>query len=152
MSSLADWLDQRVDRSRATLGLFVGDVAAITLFVVLGELSHNINPITAATYVLTNTLSPFLLGWVLVAIPLGMYGAATREPTRRVALRTAGAWLGADAIAQAIRATPYIQGGSSLRAILVFGLVSFLVGGGLLVSWRVGTSLLRSRRQSTVPA
>jgi hypothetical protein len=58
-------------------------------------------------------------------------------------LTTAGAWLGADVIAQAIRATPYVRGGASLEASVVFGLVSFVVGGLLLVGWRVGWTLFR---------
>jgi hypothetical protein len=152
MNMVTEWLGDRVDASRATAGLFAGDIAAITLFVVVGEISHGVDPIALAGYVVTNTLSPFVVGWLLVAIPAGMYGAATREPTSRVALRTAGAWFVADVIAQAIRMTPYIQGGASLRSSVVFGLVTFAVGGGLLVAWRVGTTLVRSRQRSTALA
>ncbi len=152
MSSVAEWVGDRVDPSRTTVGLFAGDVAAITLFVVLGEISHGIDPMAVPWYVLGNTLSPFLVGWLLVSVPAGMYGSAPREPLSKLALRTAGAWFLADVVAQMIRATPYIQGGASLENIVVFGLVSFTVGGTLLVSWRVGTAVVRSRRRSTALA
>ena len=152
MSTVAEWFGDRVDPSRGTLGLFVGDLAVIVLFVVLGELSHGIDPVANAGYVVTNTLWPFVVGWLVVAVPAGMYGAATRESPSRVAVRTAGAWLCADVIAQAIRSTSYVQGGATLRTLVVFGLVSFTVGGALLVLWRVGTTVVRSRRRSTALA
>jgi len=152
MSTVAEWFGGRVEVSRTTLGLFAGDLAAIVLFVVVGEITHGIDPVAAAGYVVTNTLSPFVVGWLLVAVPAGMYGAATRESTPRVALRTAAVWLCADAFAQVVRATPYVQGGASFRASVVFGVVSFVVGGGLLVAWRVGTAVVRSRRRSTALA
>ncbi|WP_136715359.1 DUF3054 domain-containing protein [Halorientalis salina] len=152
MNTVTEWLGDRVDVSRTTMGLFAGDLALITLFVVVGEISHGVDPIALAGYVVTNTLAPFVVGWLLVSIPVGMYGVATRESASRVALRTAGAWFGADVIAQAIRSTSYIQGGASLQAILVFGFISFAVGGTLLVAWRAGTTLVRSRRRSTALA
>ncbi|MFD1587507.1 DUF3054 domain-containing protein [Halorientalis brevis] len=152
MSSVAEWIRDRVDTSRTTVGLFAGDVAAITLFVVLGELSHGIDPTAVPGYVITNTLSPFLVGWLLVSIPVGMYGPATDDSRSKLALRTAGAWFLADVVAQVIRATPYIKGGASLENIVVFGLVSFTVGGTLLVFWRVGTAVVTARRRSTALA
>jgi hypothetical protein len=146
------WLGGRVDSTPWTLGLLAGDVAVIVAFVVVGELSHGIDPLAAAGYVVVNTLSPFLLGWFLVAIPAGLY-ANTDESVTRVGLRTAGAWLLADVVAQLVRMTPYIAGGNRLWAVAVFGLVSFAVGGTLLVTWRVGATLVRRRRRrSTVPA
>lgn len=150
MTAVDRWVRNRVAFSWATLGLFLGDVTAIVVFVVTGELSHGIDPVAAAGYVVTNTLAPFLIGWIVVAVPAGMY-VATPDSLRRVTVTTLAVWLGADVIAQAIRATPFVQGGASLRAIVVFGLVSFGVGGLLLVGWRVAVTVV-TRRRSTVPA
>lgn len=152
MSPVAEWFGDRVDPSWTTLGLFAGDVAAITLFIVLGEISHGIDPTEAVGYVVTNTLSPFLIGWILVSIPAGMYGPATCESLTDVALHTAGVWFVANLIGQAIRATPYIKGGTSLWNIVQFGFVAFAFGGAFLVIWRVGTTVIRSRRRKTALA
>jgi len=151
MTAVAQRVRGSVDRSGRTLALLVGDVVAITLFVLLGELSHGIDPLANLTYIVTNTLGPFLVGWVVVGVPAGVYSDTRGETLRRVAVRTAGAWLGADVVAQAIRATPFIVGGGSVWAILVFGAVSYLVGGLILVTWRVGTALLSDRWRTTGP-
>lgn len=134
------------------LGLLVGDLTAITLFVVVGEITHGIDPIAQAGYVVSNTLAPFVVGWLVVAIPAGVYAGETAEALPRVALRAAGAWLGADIIAQTLRSTQYVQGGATLDAILVFGAISFVVGGGMLVCWRVGVAVVSARRRSTALA
>lgn len=151
MTSVAEWFDARVDVSRTTLGLFVGDLAAITVFVLLGEVEHGISLVSSVGYIVTNTWGPFVVGWLLVSIPFGMYGAAPRESPRKVAVRTVGTWFCADLIGQVIRSLPFLEGWIGWQALLLFGLVSFTVGSTLLCLWRVGSTLLMSRRRSAAP-
>lgn len=143
MSTVAERVRGRVDVSLPTLGLAVGDLAAIGLFVVLGEISHGIDPL-GSPGVVADTYAPFVIGWLLVAVPAGAYAAAVRTSPGRAAITVAGAWLVADVVAQALRSTAYFHGNGALT----FAIVAFLVGGTLLVGWRVAVAFLSSRRQS----
>ncbi|SEO10243.1 Protein of unknown function [Halorientalis persicus] len=140
-----DWVRSRVDPSTAT-GLFlVGDLLAIAVFVVMGEISHDY-PLLSMRVL--GTYAQFLLGWLVVAIPAGVYAADYRRDLTRSTVLVLGAWLGADVVAQGLRSTAVFPG----NAALTFGIVAFLVGGVLLVAWRLTFAVVTSRRQSTVPA
>lgn len=138
--------------SLQTLGLQVGDLLAIAVFVVVGEQSHGVDPLSSP-FVVAGTFLPFAIGWLFVAGPARMYDAAVSASTRRVATRTLGAWLVAVVVALSLRRTQLFRGGETpLSEYAVFGLVAFTVGGLLLVGWRVALVTLRARRRSTVPA
>lgn len=122
----------RIDASRATLTLAVGDVLLIAAFVVLGELRHGYGPLADPGRVV-GTAIPFLLGWVLVSVVAGVYAPDVRESVRAAAGRTALAWIGAALIGHALRATPVFHGGLSPA----FVAVSLGVVLALLVPWRV---------------
>ncbi|MFB6093727.1 MAG: DUF3054 domain-containing protein [Halanaeroarchaeum sp.] len=115
-------LDRRALRRYA-----VGDVAAIVLFVVLGEFSHGANPLLVLGSTLT-TVGTFLLGWIVVAGPGGAYGERTLSEARAAVLHPIGLWAVADLLAQAVRATAAVPG----HAALSFYLVALIVGGALL--------------------
>lgn len=123
--------ERRIEFSARTVGLAVGDVAAIGLFVVLGEYTHGIDPFAAVGRV-AGTLAPFLIGWFLVAGVGGLYAGTATRSVRTAVVSTVVAWVLAVAIAQGLRATALFHGG----AALTFALVSVLVGGTLLVAWR----------------
>lgn len=147
MSTVTDRVRGRVDVSLPTLGVAVGDLLAIGTFVVLGELSHGIDPL-ANPMLVADTFAPFYIAWLVVSLPAGLYAASLRTDPRRMVLLTAGAWLLADAGGQLLRATPYFHGGAALS----FAAVVFFVGGTLLVGWRAVLAVVSSRRRSTVPA
>ncbi|MCS7300443.1 MAG: DUF3054 domain-containing protein [Fimbriimonadales bacterium] len=52
-------------------GWMIADTIALTLFVLMGLYSHG----TLDEYGLQRSLPPFLLGWFLTAVPLGVYRA-----------------------------------------------------------------------------
>lgn len=52
-------------------GWILGDGVALTLFVLVGLQSHG----TLDEYGLQRSLPPFLIGWFLTAVPLGVYRA-----------------------------------------------------------------------------
>ena len=118
-------MDIDVD-SRAIRRYALGDVVAIALFVLLGEFSHPEIPFTVLGYL--ETLTTFLLGWVAVAAPAGVYGRATLEDGRIALLVPVLAWAVADAIAQLLRATTLFAGDAALS----FYLVALIVGGAFI--------------------
>lgn len=138
MSTTTGTLRGRVDPSLESLGLAIGDLILISLFVLAGELRHY-----STDYLLTNpgqivdTALPFYIGWVLAALVLGSYSRAARETPKRAALMAAGTWIVAAFIGQALRATALFHG----EFAIAFVLVSIGVGLALLVPWRVVVSL-----------
>lgn len=136
MSAVSGFVRRRIDTTSTTLTVAAGDVVAIGVFVVAGELSHGVDPLSQVGRTL-DTAVPFLLGWGLLALIGGLYTAdAWRSPKRAVAW-TLPAWVGADVVAQALRATPAFHG----NAAVPFFLVAAAVGGALLTGWRVVVSL-----------
>jgi len=121
----------RVDPEPSMAALAVGDVLAVLVFVVVGEITHDVDPIAQTGRVL-GTLAPFLIGFAVVAMVGGLYTRdAIRSPKRAVSL-IVPAWVGAVLIAQALRATAVFPGG----AAVTFAIVSIVVGGSLLLAWR----------------
>lgn len=145
MSALSA-LAARVDRGTAR-SFLPGDVAAILLFVVLGELRHGVDPVSMPAR-FAGTAVPFLLGWLLVAPLAGAYAARLRSSAGRLAAVTAGAWVGAAALAQVVRATDPFPG----NADPVFFLVAVGFGGLLLVGWRLAWSVLGPGRRDRADA
>lgn len=137
MSSAVRTAGGRVDPAPVTALVALGDLACIGLFVVAGEISHNVDPVANPVYV-AETALPFVIGWAVVAVLGGLYAADARRSWRRAVGLTVPAWAVAALVAQGIRATPYLHGGAALP----FYLVSVGVGLALLVPWRVATSRL----------
>ena len=131
MSRVADSLGARIDRSPATLGLAVCDLALIAVFVVAGELQHGYDLLAQPGRVLGTAL-PFFIGWAVVSVFAGVYTRSVYRRPRTAALRTALAWIGATLIGQALRATALFHG----EFAPAFLLVSLGVGLVLLVPWR----------------
>lgn len=123
-------LAPRPEFSSTTVGLLVGDVVLITLFVVLGELRHYAPELVPMRT--PGTLAPFLVGWVLAALLAGVYARAVRADVRTAVVRTALAWVGAVAVGQSLRATASFPGAASPA----FVAVSVVVGFAFLLPWR----------------
>lgn len=128
----------RVEPTSLTALVAVGDLLVIGLFVVAGEYSHGYTfPEHAGRFV--GTFVPFAVGWGLVALVSDTYTSAAVADLRTVAIRTPLAWGLAVVVAQLLRSTSVFPGG----AALTFALVSFAVGGGLLLTWRALVSVAR---------
>lgn len=130
----------RIDTSTLTAALAAGDVGAITLFVVLGEISHGVSPVANPERV-AGTLAPFLIGWTVASLVGSLYTRDALRPPVRAVSWTLPAWILAVVVAQALRATPVFPG----NAALTFALVSTAVGGALLIGWRVLVAAAISR-------
>mgnify|MGYP006275044677 FL=1 len=140
-----DWVRSRVDPSTATALVLAGDLLAISVFVVMGEISHDY-PLLSVRVL--GTYAQFVIGWLVVALPAGVYATDYRRDLTRSTGLVLAAWLGADVVAQGLRSTAFFPG----NAALTFGIVAFLVGGVLLLAWRLTFAFVTSRQQSTVPA
>jgi len=129
--TVASSLRRRVDSVPAMVGLAVGDLLAITVFVVVGEISHGVDPVGQFDRVL-GTLLPFLIGLGIVGIGGRLYTMhSIRSPGHAVSM-ILPAWVGAVIVAQLLRATAVFPG----DAAITFAVVSVGVGGVLLISWR----------------
>jgi hypothetical protein len=128
---------RRVDPELSMAVLALGDLLAVLTFVVVGEITHGIDPLAQPGRV-AGTLAPFLIGLAVVTIAGGLYTRdAIRSPRRAVSL-IVPAWIAAVVIAQVLRSTSVFPGG----AALTFAIVSVLVGGLLLLVWRLIASLV----------
>lgn len=130
-NAFSSFVESRVDGNRATLGVAVGDLLLIGLFVLLGELRHGVDPVTQPLVVL-DTYAPFLVGWLVAALAVGAYGPRARRSMESAVTATAGAWVVAVLVAQLLRASAFFHG----DADPAFAAVSLLVGLALLLPWR----------------
>jgi hypothetical protein len=130
--STTTYLRSRVDRSSLALGLAAGDLLALSVFVVVGAQNHGERPF-ANPEVVVGALAPFLLAWWATALVGGLYTTDAVLGPRRALSWGLPAWVATVVIGQALRATPLFRGGFALT----FMLVTLVVGGTLVLGWRV---------------
>lgn len=137
----SSWLDQRLDVSRLTTVLAVGDFLAIGAFVALGQAQHSgSNPLLAPLELLA-AMTPFLLGWLAVALIGGLYTHDVVLGPRRMLSWTIPAWILGAIIALALRATSLFPG----NVTGMFPVVATVFGGLLVVGWRTVAAVVLSR-------
>jgi hypothetical protein len=109
--------------------LLVGDVLALLIFVIIGRLSHGLTD--AWLLNVARIATPFLIGWLVVAIPAGAYRADRLTSPAWLMGRTAIAWLVGNGIAFALRALLFQN-----NVTLPFALTSVAFTGLFLLGWR----------------
>lgn len=117
----------RVEASARSLGLALGDVAVIAVFVLVGELRHGGTLVGGV-----QAFGQFLVGWLLVSVPSGVYGPGALDGPRRAVVQVVAAWALAAVIAQLVRLA--MTPGSHVQ--LTFVAVSIGFGGAFLAVWR----------------
>lgn len=127
----------RIDRSRLALGLGIGDLLAITAFVVAGEIRHGRDPMTYPG-VVAETLAVFLAGWAVAAFLGGLYTADALKNPRRVLSWTVPAWALATVLVHLFVALVGFHGGTELT----FVAVTLFIGGAAVVGWRLVASVV----------
>lgn len=123
------FLDRRVDRE--TLPLAVADVGAIVVFIYAGTLRHataGFPPTVADAGEIALTAGPFLIGWLLAAVPIGAYSPGAGESAKAAVPLAIRSWIVAAFVGLGLRATGFFPGGFDP----VFAAV-MLVGGALFV-------------------
>ncbi|AXR77769.1 hypothetical protein AArc1_1435 [Natrarchaeobaculum sulfurireducens] len=114
------------------LVLAIGDLVAIVALIVIGQLSHDIDPVTDPLASL-ESMVPFLIGWLVISLLAGVYAREIATSVARAARSTTVAWIAAVNVGLIIRSTPLFDGGSGWPFNLV------LTGSGLviLLAWRL---------------
>lgn len=131
--ALRDWL---FDVDPTTVRRFLpGDLFAVALFVVAGELEHGV-PVDDPA-VVADTAVPFYVGWLVAAPALGAYGRRARASLPAVVLGTLPAALAASGLAMGLRATASFGGDADAALFLV----AAGVVGALAATWRLATLL-----------
>lgn len=123
---------ERTGLAPASLPLVGGDLLVIASFLIAGELSHDVSPVSQPLAV-AETIAPFLIGWFVAAPLFYLYDRSALSTPLRAARLAAGAWLGAANVGLLLRGSPYFQGGTTWP----FPLVITGVGVVSLVAWRV---------------
>lgn len=134
-------LRSRVDVSPLAAGLVVGDAVALSVFFTLGAESHGFQPFSNPA-VVAEGVAPFLLTWLLAATVTGLYACSALTSPLRVFSIAVPAWILAALAGHGLRATQLFRGNTAWTFILV----SLVVGGLLVVGWRMLAALVYSRR------
>jgi hypothetical protein len=121
------WFGGRVEASRRTAGLLIGDFAMIGLFVLLGELRHSG---TFASGV--GTFVQFGIGWLLVSVLARVYDSRALAGPRQAVVQVVITWVLAAVIGQLVRLV-MTPGNLILPSFVA---VSIGFGGLFLGSWR----------------
>lgn len=117
--------------------LAAGDVLALTAFFTMGAHTHGLRPFSNPTVVLEGA-TPFLLTWGLAAVVAGLYTADAVGSVARAVTVTVPAWILAALAGQGLRGTEFFRG----SVAWTFLVVTLVVGGGLVVGWRVLATIL----------
>ena len=125
--SASTYLGGRIVASRRFALLAAGDLVALLLFATLGELRHA--GTVAATLV---TAVEFGIGWAVVAVALGAYGARALGSPSRAAGLAAVSWALGAVLGAAIRAA--VEPLASFAPVFV--LVTAGIGAVIFGVWR----------------
>lgn len=135
------WFEDRLDVSRWTAVLAVGDLIALVAFIAAGQYHHaGTNPFLTPLRLLEG-LAPFLIGWVVVAMIGGLYTHDALLGPRRMLSWSIPAWVFAAIIALALRSTALFYG----DVTGLFPVVALGFGGIILVGWRTVAAVLLPR-------
>lgn len=141
LAAIHQWIQTPLP-ARRTVGLLVGDLVVLALFIAAGLLEHNVAPWEYPVYSVL-TAVPFVSAWLLVAPTLGAYADRTVESVRTTIVLVTVIWTVASLVGGAIRATTYFHG----NAPPSFLAVNIGVGLLLLVPWRLSVAVLLQHRQ-----
>ncbi len=111
------------------LALLIGDVLALLIFVIIGRLSHGFTSDWLLN--VARIVTPFLIGWFVVAIPVGAYRADLLTSPGSLMARAAVAWIVGDLLAFALRALLFQD-----NVTMPFALTSVAFTGLFLLGWR----------------
>ncbi|WP_254764096.1 DUF3054 domain-containing protein [Natrinema marinum] len=124
--------------SRDRLVTATVDTALVVGLVLLGNVEHGGNPI-ADPLASLETVAPFAIGWIAVALLAGVYTREEFEPVGDYRL-LAVTWIAAANVGLMLRASSLFEGGANWPFPLVitgFGLLA-------LLGWRLGYALFQS--------
>lgn len=117
---------------RTTLILMAGDLAVFVMFALVGRETHASSDPNLVVNALP-TLLPFVLIWLLVSIPMGVYRPNVYRFVPLTIIRTLAAWIVAGPIALYARAL--LLGRTAIP--VPFILVTMGLNGVMLLAWHI---------------
>ncbi|ELY46143.1 DUF3054 domain-containing protein [Natronorubrum tibetense] len=124
---------------RETLLLAAGDIGLLVGLVLVGQLSHNVNPIEQPVASL-EAIAPFVIGWLAVAALAGLYTRSVVSSVTQTVRLTTVTWIAAANVGLLLRQTVFGD-----TAAWPFPLVITGFGLLLLVGWRIVVALIVDR-------
>ena len=112
--------------------LVVVDVGLLAGLVLVGQLSHGIDPLADPLGAL-ETMAPFVIGWLAVAPIARVYAADVLASPVETARLTALGWVAAANVGLIIRSSPAFDG----SAVWAFNIVMTGLGLVALLAWRL---------------
>ena len=122
--------------------LLLGDLAAILLFVFIGQQDHATTDLNNPVFGLLKAAFPLLITWLVVALAVQAYPQADEMTLRRLLTRGLNAWLIAAPLGLMLRAFLFDRGGIPA----IFMLLTLLVAGAFILIWRLVFGLLWQKR------
>ncbi|SDK69549.1 DUF3054 domain-containing protein [Natronorubrum texcoconense] len=124
---------------RKTLLVAAGDIGLLAGLVLVGQLSHNVNPIDQPVASL-EAIAPFVIGWLAVAAFAGLYTRSVASSVTQSVRLTTVTWIAAANVGLLLRQTVFGD-----TAAWPFPLVITGFGLLLLVGWRLAVALIVDR-------
>ncbi len=113
--------------------LLLGDLAAILLFVFMGQQDHGTTDANNPILGLLWASFPLLITWIIVAFIARAYPKSANITPRTLLIRGLNAWLVAAPLGLLLRAFLFDRGGIPP----IFMLLTLFVGGTFIIIWRV---------------
>lgn len=122
----------------------VVDFSIITGIIVIGQISHQIDPLADILHSFLTYL-PFYTGWILTAPVFGAYHSSTINSVRNTVFIIVVSWILTVLIGGSLRATAFFPGDSPPLFLLV------MTGVGLwgLLPWRLVVTFFANRTSSS---
>lgn len=111
----------------------VGDAVVLALLVAWGVFRHGGVDALADVGSLVETVGPFVLGYLAVALVIGVYATPVLDDPLWGVRTAAGAWIAGTGIGVIARTHPEVAGGVAWP----FGLVLIGIGTAGLLAWRL---------------
>lgn len=128
--------------TKSALFLILGDWLVLALFVLIGQVDHELvaaNPLPR----LLSTTAEIAVPWTIMGLLLGAFRYT--GDLRGFLTRFVVAWLAAAPLALLLRA--WMHGQATI--IVIFMTIALSVGGGMLLAWRIIYWLIRRRGQTS---
>lgn len=122
-------LGARLPTTSSAAAVLAGDLLGVVVLIAIGLVRHG----TFGPVHLIFVTIPFAFGWLVTAIPAGLFVPSRVARLRRALPTVFFAWIGATLIGGAVRSTSLFPG----NAPMTFLVVTVVFGLAILLPWRV---------------
>ena len=126
-----------IDRETMLLGAV--DLGLLAALILVGQLSHDVNPVEQPVAAL-EAIVPFAVGWLVIAALAGLYSRSISRSVSETVRSTAVVWIAAANVGLLLRQSLFGE-----TAVWPFPLVITGLGLLVIVGWRIGYALFVRR-------